>query len=110
MDLLGLNKETKEILKSKAKLFNKSEQEILEWMILEFGDSTKEEKLNQTQRKRKAKNKYFLERYLPEEEPIMRKIWENGFSTGWSHYQIRKDSHPFIRYKDGLIGDNSCEK
>jgi hypothetical protein len=93
---MKLSEESKKIIKAKAKIFNKSESEILEWMISEYGDSTKDEKRKQAKRKKEARTAYLAE----DKDSMSEKIWNHGFGAGWLHYQIRKSNHPFIKYKD----------
>ena len=92
-----------EIIKSKAIAMGVTEDEILEYIILEYVPSTLEEKKLQMKRRKQARDKFLSEnfehllvsdtdRMLPPE-----KIWNHGFRTGWEQFQTRKSSPIFKR-------------
>jgi hypothetical protein len=79
------------ILADKARHYDKTVAEILEWMIADFGPSTEEEK-RRWGRERDARRRQWLSGHPGWPLEL---AWNNGYRAGWESFQTRKSNHPF---------------
>jgi hypothetical protein len=80
-----------EIIQQKADSLGISERAVLEYIIMEFSPSSQYEKHRAAVRRGVALKK-FLKAHP---KASLKTAWGAGFSTGWLHFQIRKESSPF---------------
>jgi len=95
-----LSDEAKKVIEEKSQTLVISKSEVLEWMIMEFSPSTKEERKVQRMRQHKAEVEYVRKHTVfPVTHVSIGQAYGNGYLMGWHDFQIRKSTHPF-KWKD----------
>ncbi len=100
---MNISEKVKEIIKRKVDEFNSvrisqiTEDDMLEYMIMEFDASTQEERHELAKSKAEARRKFldpFIGSEIKSEDVIvgMNTAWDNGYTTGWMQFQWRKKS------------------
>lgn len=93
--ILSLSEEATAIIKEKAAEFSKTEDEIVEWMVMDFAPSTGHEIVQLTIKREMAREEYLSQN----PDTNTRASWMNGWFTGFVHFQTRKSSHPFKKFE-----------
>ena len=91
--VLTLSEEAKKVLKFKANQSSKTQSEMLEWIIMFFAVTSKEEKEKWKEKKERARSAFLKENFpisaQAQKLKIFEKTWNDGFTEGWLQFQTR---------------------
>lgn len=95
-----LSDDAYKLLKEKSIKFRIPIYKVVESMIMEFSNSTPEEKATINAIYKRMQDKFI------ENNPnaTLRRAWKNGYNAGWTLFQLRKTTSMFEKYKKQLKG------